>query len=273
MTLLREVMERPLDPGYAAATAARRSGAAPAPSWSRRASTTGLGLLAGLVAVVGVVHLRAPATERTTVALRQEVEQRQEEVDALAATVEDVRAEVVTAQGAVLGPAGAELGERAERLGVATGSLPVTGPGLRVVVDDAPSTAADASGSPRTDAAGDVGRVRDRDLQVVVNGLWAAGAEAVSVGDQRLTARTAIRGAGEAVLVGYQPLAPPYAVEAVGDPDDLATGFARSAGGRYAAGLAEYGITVEVDEVDELHLPASAGVRPETARVLGEDGS
>lgn len=273
MTLLREVMERPLDPGYAAAGAARRAGSAPAPTWPRRTTTVALGLLAGLVAVVGVVQLRAPAAERTLEALRGEVVQRQEEVDALAASVEEVRAQVVTAQDAVLGPAGDELGQRAESLGVLTGSVPVTGPGLQVVVDDAPAAGPDASGSPRTDEAADLGRVRDRDLQLVVNGLWEAGAEAVAVGDQRLTARTAIRGAGEAVLVGYQPLAPPYAVEAVGDPDELATGFARSAGGRYAAGLADYGITVEVDEVDELHLPAAAGVRPETARVLEEEGS
>ncbi|WP_299034640.1 DUF881 domain-containing protein [uncultured Pseudokineococcus sp.] len=271
MTLLREVMERPLDPSYAAATAARRAGLSSAPTWSRRTTTVALGLLAGLVAVVGVVHLRAPGAERTTVALREEVEQRQEEVDALAASVEVVRGRVVSAQDAVLGPVGAELGETAESLGVLTGSAPVRGPGLRVVVDDAPSTGADASGSPRTDAAADAGRVRDRDLQVVVNGLWEAGAEAVAVGGQRLTARTAVRGAGEAVLVGYQPLAPPYAVEAVGDPDDLATGFARSAGGRYAAGLADYGISVEVDEAEELHLPAAPGVRPETARVLEEE--
>ena len=59
--------------------------------------------------------------------------------------------------------------------------------------------------------AGD-GRVLDRDLQELVNGLWAAGAEAVSVDGQRLTARTAIRSAGEAVLVDFRPLSPPYVV-------------------------------------------------------------
>ncbi|WP_298805480.1 DUF881 domain-containing protein [uncultured Pseudokineococcus sp.] len=272
MTLLREVMERPLDPGYASAAAARRTGTAPPATRPRRAVTAGLGLLAGLLAVVGVVQLRAPGAEGTTAALRAEVEQRQGEVDALASAVEGARADVVGAQDAVLGPEASEGGERAQQLGAATGAVAVTGPGLRVVVDDAPDARADASGSPRTDAQADLGRVRDRDLQVVVNGLWSAGAEAVAVGGQRLTARTAVRGAGEAVLVGYQPLAPPYEVEAVGDPDALATGFARSAGGRYAAGLADYGITVSVDEVDELHLPAAAGLRPEAARVLDADG-
>jgi uncharacterized protein YlxW (UPF0749 family) len=69
------------------------------------------------------------------------------------------------------------------------------------------------------------GRVRDADLQDVVNGLWAAGAEAVAVDGQRLTALSAIRSAGESVLVDLRPLSPPYTVEAVGDPAALEVGF------------------------------------------------
>ena len=46
----------------------------------------------------------------------------------------------------------------------------------------------------------------DRDLQVIVNGLWAAGAEAIAVNGQRLTACSAIRSAGEAILVDFRPL-------------------------------------------------------------------
>ena len=45
-----------------------------------------------------------------------------------------------------------------------------------------------------------------RDLQIVVNGLWASGAEAVSVNGQRLTSKAAIRFAGQAILVNYRPL-------------------------------------------------------------------
>ncbi|MEJ5945039.1 DUF881 domain-containing protein [Pseudokineococcus basanitobsidens] len=270
MTLLREVMERPLDPGYAAA-AARRGGGGAAPSRRRtRTLTAGLAALAGAATVVGVVQLRAPAAEGTTAALRDQVAQRQEEVGALEQQVERARADVVDAEEAVLGPEpGAGGGSGA--LALTTGDVAVRGPGVRVVVDDAPSAGADASGSPRTDAEADAGRVRDRDLQVLVDGLWAAGAQAVSVGGQRLTARTAVRGAGEAVLVGYQPLSPPYELLAVGDPGEVSAGFARSAGGRYAAALAEYGITVDVSTEEELHLPAAVGLRPELARPL--DGS
>ena len=60
--------------------------------------------------------------------------------------------------------------------------------------------AADDDGAdvdPRTDETDD-GRVTDRDLQTVVNEVWAAGAEAVAVNGQRLTSLSAIRSAGDA---------------------------------------------------------------------------
>ena len=62
---------------------------------------------------------------------------------------------------------------------------------------------------PRDDRASDTGRVLDRDLQVMVNALWAAGAEAIAINGQRLTARSAIRYAGEAILLDFRPLVPP----------------------------------------------------------------
>ncbi|MGO1341870.1 MAG: DUF881 domain-containing protein, partial [Cellulosimicrobium funkei] len=66
------------------------------------------------------------------------------------------------------------------------------------------------------------------DLQRVVNALWAGGAEAVAINDQRLTGLSAIRSAGDAVLVDLQPLVGPYRVEAIGDPDAMRTSLLRS---------------------------------------------
>ena len=57
------------------------------------------------------------------------------------------------------------------------------GPGVRITVDDAPD--------------GDVTQlVRDSDLATLVDGLWNAGAEAISVNGKRLTALTAFRNVG-----------------------------------------------------------------------------
>jgi uncharacterized protein YlxW (UPF0749 family) len=100
--------------------------------------------------------------------------------------------------------------------------------------------------------------VRDADLQDVVNGLWAAGAEAVAVDGQRLTALSAIRSAGESVLVDLRPLSPPYVVEAVGDASRLEVRFVDGPSGRRLTTLASlYGIRFEVSRADELDLPAA----------------
>ena len=58
------------------------------------------------------------------------------------------------------------------------------GPGVRIVVDDAPGRRRDRSA------------VRDADLAELVDGLWEAGAEAISINGQRLTASRAIRNVG-----------------------------------------------------------------------------
>ena len=82
------------------------------------------------------------------------------------------------------------------------------GPGMRLTLDDAPAKDAtkNAGRQPAQQRRARQGRVIARDLQIVVNGLWASGAEAISVNGQRLTSKAAIRFAGQAILVDYRPL-------------------------------------------------------------------
>ena len=114
-------------------------------------------------------------------------------------------------QAQALGQDETSLQTRLAALTLASGAEQVTGPGITVVLDNAPgSDGTSADGNPRTDADKDEGTVFSKDLQIVVNGLWEAGAEAIAVNGQRLTSRSAIRFAGEAILVNYRPLARPY---------------------------------------------------------------
>ena len=125
-----------------------------------------------------------------------------------------------------------------------------------------------ADGNPRTDADKDEGKVFSKDLQIVVNGLWEAGAEAISVNGQRLTSRSAIRFAGEAILVNYRPLARPYRISVIGDPDDLQAEFAANDGGAYARALQDnYGIRVSIDAAKSLSLPAATSLTVREAAV------
>jgi uncharacterized protein YlxW (UPF0749 family) len=130
-------------------------------------------------------------------------------------------------------------------------------------VDDAADAAGAEGGTdPRaTGGFGNSGRVRDRDLQLVVNGLWEAGAEAVSINGQRLTALSAIRAAGDAILVDNRPLVTPYTVLAIGDGGQLASAFRNGVGGRYLKLLQDdYGIRADIAAQGSVDVPAATGV-------------
>jgi uncharacterized protein YlxW (UPF0749 family) len=94
----------------------------------------------------------------------------------------------------------------------------------------------------------------------VVNALWAAGAEAVAINDERLAPTTTIRAAGEAILVDLRPVTSPYTIRAIGDPDTLLPRFADSAAARrYQSQTAVFGIGFSVQRVGELTLRAATG--------------
>ena len=99
----------------------------------------------------------------------------------------------------------------------------------------------------------------DRDLQIVVNGLWAAGAEAIAINGQRLTARSAIRSAGQAILVDFRPLVAAVRRQRGRRPGGLQTRFAAGSAGAYLRALRDnYGIRAAIVSSRE---PRAAGGR------------
>jgi uncharacterized protein YlxW (UPF0749 family) len=160
-----------------------------------------------------------------------------EEVDALTADLVDLRRRERSAAATALDYGGS------------TGFAAVTGPGLQITVDDSPDGSSD-------------GVIRDEDLAILLDGLWAAGAEAISVNDQRITALSGIRTAGDAIHIRTLPLRPPYVVLAVGDPDTLEARFADTAPGLTFHNLAQsFNFVFEIERDDSLSLPA--GRRPQ----------
>lgn len=268
MTLLREMMERPLDPGYA--QAARRREAAGMPratslrSWRVLAGAIVIGLLIG----GGASVLRGSATAKagTRAALVSQIGNARALVDERDATVRDLRSQVAALDARLLDGSGSAVSLPLE---VAAGAVAVTGPGFVVTLDNGPSTHEGAGNSdPRATTSSD-DTVQAADLQAVANGLWQAGAEAVAVNGQRLSATAAIRFAGEAILVDYRPLARPYVVEAVGDPRRLPAAFAEGPAGSYVATLRNtYGISVKMQVADRLVLPGATTLSIQAARPL-----
>ncbi|TDD62460.1 DUF881 domain-containing protein [Actinomadura darangshiensis] len=277
MSLLADLFAgKHLDPGYAEA-AARRAAAGGAPP-RRRLRGAGvllvLALTGTLVAVAGIeVHRSEPVAAERRSRLVDEIHARTAETDGLQHRLDRLRADTERRRAAAL--ARSDEGRRARgrltRAAAAAAAAPATGGGLVVTLADAPRE--DPAGHPAPDRAPGGGRVYDQDLQVLVNGLWAAGADAIGVNGQRLTATTAIRTAGEAILVDYRPLSGPYEVTALGDPGDLRDAFTGSAADRRLKALKDrFGIGYGTRRAGEVRLPAAGPLRLRHAVPRDEDG-
>jgi uncharacterized protein YlxW (UPF0749 family) len=271
MTLLTSMMERPLDPGYAAAAAQRERAGLPPSTGTRTPTVLVAALVAGLLLTLGALALRTPSTAavKAKADLVAQIEARRSQVDREGEQLRALQAEVDTLQAQALGQDQASVQSRLDALTLVSGGQAVTGEGIRLVLDNAPgSDSSSADGNPRTDAQKKEGTVFSKDLQIIVNGLWQAGAEAIAINGQRLTSRSAIRFAGEAILVNYRPLARPYTISVIGSRNGLQTEFADNAGGAYARALQDnYGIRVSIDAVDSMTLPAASSLTVRHAKV------
>ncbi|MFD7326324.1 DUF881 domain-containing protein [Streptomyces sp. NPDC059875] len=270
MSLLNNVMDHALDDGYAEASARRAAEGGGLP----RTLRAKLGLAAGLVLAAAVVtvgaaeaRISAPVVAKERQELIGRIDAETSAADALEQDVEKIRAEVGERQRKALEQHG---GDQAELVALLSGATPVHGPGVKLVVDDAKDTDQGGGGPRESSGFSDTGRVRDRDMQRVVNGLWESGAEAVAINGQRLTSLSAIRAAGDAILVDNKPLVPPYTVLAVGDGQRLSTAFQDSADGQYLHALQEnFGIRTSISAETEVRLPAAPSLIVRTAEPRG----
>lgn len=273
MSLLTTMLERPLDPGYAAA-ADRREAAGLERATSLRAprliaATVAMGLMVG----VSAYNLRSEDTPRSQARaeLITQIEDRREQADAMSERAQTLQADVTAAQASQLGDE--YLVSRSETLATVAGGVPLEGPGFTLTLDDAPNLDGEDPTATGTEAADPEGRVVAKDLQFVTNELWAAGAEAVSINDMRLTSTSAIRFAGSAIIVDYRPLARPYVITAIGDPGDFPATFADGPGGTYLSTLkSTFGIRVDTEVRRDLQVPASVRLTTRYA-TTGDTGS
>lgn len=108
------------------------------------------------------------------------------------------------------------LNDELQQSKMLAGLTDVAGPGIVLKLQDSPKG---APSNRQFDQQKYI--IHDVDLQQVVSELLAAGAEATSIGEQRVTSRTAIRCVGPTIQVNGVPVAPPFVVQAIGDPATL----------------------------------------------------
>jgi len=135
-----------------------------------------------------------------------------------------------------------------------SGYQAVSGSGIEIEISDADLSKLSIDIDPS------LARVFSTDISTVVNGLWTAGAEAISIGNQRIATRTAISQSGEAILVNYRPILPPYKIYAIGN-ENLSANFLKTNDYAQVNEVSRlYGIGLKVSKSDNIDIPTA--VRP-----------
>ncbi|MFN8071252.1 MAG: DUF881 domain-containing protein [Mycobacterium sp.] len=255
-SLLLSLLTDHLDPGYAAAAAGSRAPAGRV--WQLLVAV----LIAGVVGVaLAQARAAAPGVSAARQVLAQSVHTGQARVARLSADRTAMAGEVEQIQRRELAADATGRGLLAD---LDTDSLSgattaVHGPGVSVVITDP------GAGPGLTDASaqrtpGSTQVILDRDLQLLVNSLWASGAEAVAVGGVRIGPDVTVRQAGSAILVDNQPVVSPYTVLAVGSPDRMPDALQTTSGlERLRLLETAYGVRVKVSAEQDVTLPAAAG--------------
>lgn len=273
--LLDLVRDEALEQEYREVAVARRAAAGPddgghdAPGTrpGARAMAAAVVAVIGLLITLGAVQTSrdADVTEASRAQVLDRIQQTDESLNAAQERVAQLRTSNAASERTLVDLGGTLAATRAQMsdLEMRTGFTAVSGPGLRITFENLPSA------DPATEW------VRDSDLAALVNGLWAAGAEAVSVNGQRITAVSGIRNVGNTVEINQVGVAAPFTVLAIGDPDTLAADLLDSDGGMEFFSLAQqFGWNPDPRNVADVSLPAApaAQQRLRSAEHLDDTG-
>lgn len=135
-----------------------------------------------------------------------------------------------------------------EKYKIISGFKKVKGPGVIVVIDDPPI-------DPQMPADVSVIMYNYDLLLGLINKLNDAGAEAISINEQRLVARSEINLAGSNVNINSVPTAPPFVIKAIGNPDTLSSTLNIRFGIVEQMKSERYNLRVTVEKKDEVVIP------------------
>ncbi|HYN30764.1 MAG TPA: DUF881 domain-containing protein [Dermatophilaceae bacterium] len=158
------------------------------------------------------------------------------------------------------------LGAEADALAVDAGRVPAQGPTLTVSLDDSPLASDEV---PEGFTVDDI-VVHQQDVQAVVNAMWAGGAEAMMLQDQRVISTSAVRCVGNTLILQGRVYSPPYVVRAIGPVPDMRAAVASSPEvAIYQQYVEAVGLGYEVSSSAKETFPAYSGsITPEFARVM-----
>jgi len=225
------------------------------PSWQLTlgAALLVLGFLVAAQLAAQGPRVRYTTQERTP--LIETATQLQAQQDELKGAILDLRSRIQEVEQVGQGSAVVvrQLNADLQDARIAAGLIPLTGTGIVIQLEDSLEPVAPDGNE------GDY-LVEARDLRAVVEELWIAGAEAISINAERITPTTAVIDVGPSILVNSSYIAGPYQVTALG-PADLYSRLAAAPGfvDLIRARSQPFGIRVSFAEPDSVDLAAFAG--------------
>ncbi|MBI4279731.1 MAG: DUF881 domain-containing protein [Armatimonadetes bacterium] len=216
-----------------------------------------VGLLAGFVftlqirtgqAIQSHLHIASTQLEELGYMLREQERTRaalEEQIVRLRVQLRDYE------QAASQGKSALEaMNRQLQELRVQAGLAALEGPGVLVELKD----------SPRPLRAGEDPNLvilHYTDLWAVINDLWAAGAEAVAINEERVIVTTGLSCVGTTILCNAKRIAPPYRIAAIGDGPRLDAHLRRPGG--IVDQLTRFGFPVRITAVARVQVPAYKG--------------
>ncbi|WP_084611461.1 DUF881 domain-containing protein [Tomitella biformata] len=198
-------------------------------------------------------ELRTADSARLSDLVRQAqlgVEQAESTLDGLRGDIDGAQQQAAGADAGVAG-----LLSQAGGYQVAGTLTEVSGPGLTVTLTDA---VRDDFGDYPAGATPNDLVVHQQDVQAVLNALWAGGATAIQMQDQRIDAMTAPRCIGNTLLLGGRTYSPPYTMRAIGPIDEMKAALEAQPGVQvYRQYAARYGLGYQVEAAQNLTVAAS----------------
>ena len=219
--------------------------------------------IAGALAVIGFVGYAQWNGSPERVEFATSVQQvLADQVSKLEDEQEDLRGQLAAAEAQVLdfqtasttsSSALAEVNRRLEEARLASGLMPLQGPGVVIEISDSKRVIPDGENPANYIVLVD-------DLRDIVVSLWASGADAIAINGERLVATSSIYGVGASILVNTAFLSPPFRVEAIG-PGGLLERFADNPAfrARVSQRIDVFGLEFASQAADRLELPAFVG--------------
>lgn len=170
--------------------------------------------------------------------------------------IADLRAQLAQQQkdAAIDGTHLADLTAELQAEKLQAGTVPLRGPGVRVMLDDSAAKTIPQNEDPSMYI------VHEYQLRDVVNVLWAAGAEAISINGERLVGSSSIYCVGSTILINDVRTSPPYEFLVIGDQARLEGALADTTNLRALRGrIKVYGLQFNLQRVKETLVPAYTG--------------